>query len=76
MPVQSDRDRVYAVIRDRIVSGEWPPGRLLPSTRDLATEFGVSSGTVEVAVGWLRRDGWLATHPGKGRYVADNPPAD
>lgn len=73
MPVQSDRDRVYATIRARIDSGEWPPGHQLPSTRDLCDEFGVSKGTVEWAVGWLSREGRLVGHSGKGRYVAEPP---
>jgi len=75
MPVQPDNERVYAAIRRRIESGEWPPEHQLPSTRDLATEFGVSTGTVLIATKWLIREGWLVGHSGKGRYVADNPPS-
>jgi GntR family transcriptional regulator len=71
MPVQPDNERVYWAIRQRIERGEWPPGHALPSTTALATEFGVSTGTVLVAAKWLVREGWLIGHPGKGRYVAD-----
>lgn len=75
MPVQPDRDRIYETIRQRVESGEWPPGHRLPSTRELAVEFGVSSGTVEVATNWLLREGWIVSHVGKGRFVADSPPS-
>ncbi len=75
MPVQPDRDRVYADIRRRIELGQWPPGSRLPSTRELATEFRVSTTTVEWAVNWLLREGRLVGQQGKGRFVADNPPS-
>lgn len=71
MPVQPDRDRIYAAIRQRIASGEWPPGHRLPSTPELVEEFGVAKATVEVPIGWLEREGWIVGQSGKGRWVAD-----
>jgi DNA-binding GntR family transcriptional regulator len=38
--------RVERVIRQRIADGEYPPGSQLPPMDHLASEFGVSRGTV------------------------------
>ncbi|MBX9595232.1 MAG: winged helix-turn-helix domain-containing protein, partial [Roseomonas sp.] len=41
--------QIVAAIRQRIVSGQDGPGVLLPSTRALAAEWGVSRTTVTAA---------------------------
>ena len=61
--------QLAAILRDRIESGELPPGRALPSRERIAAEFGVARGTVERALGVLRREGLVATTFGRGVYV-------
>lgn len=56
-------------IRDRITSGKWPVGELIPSTRLLQQEFTVSETVVRRAVRELQDGGVLIGHPGKGVYV-------
>ncbi|TDD97661.1 GntR family transcriptional regulator [Actinomadura rubrisoli] len=47
------------IIRDRIDSGEWQPGRNLPSEAHLGQEHEVSQLTVRRAFVILRAEGWV-----------------
>jgi GntR family transcriptional regulator len=62
--------RIHAELRDRITSGQWPPGTSLPAQRDLAGEFGVSIMTLRQALQLLADDGLIAARHGSGTYVA------
>jgi GntR family transcriptional regulator len=62
--------RIYAELRDRISSGQWPAGSPLPPQRDLAGEFGVSIMTLRQALQLLTDDGLVAARHGSGTYVA------
>jgi GntR family transcriptional regulator len=62
--------RIYAVLRDRISSGLWPPGSPLPAQKDLAGEFGVSIMTLRQALRLLADDALIDTRHGSGTYVA------
>jgi GntR family transcriptional regulator len=62
--------RIYAGLRDRISSGQWPAGRPLPSQRELAGEFGVSIMTLRQALQLLTDDGLVTARHGRGTYVA------
>lgn len=53
----------------RIVSGIWRPGTRLPNEFKLATEFGVSQGTIRKALSSLEKRGLLARSPGFGTVV-------
>ena len=61
------------VIRARVVSGEYAPGRLLPSESDLVAEFDASRVTVRRALESLRDDGLLDARQGFGWFVATEP---
>ncbi|MFF4876333.1 GntR family transcriptional regulator [Micromonospora sp. NPDC000668] len=64
--------RIIADIRERIASGEWPPGHKLPSTKALAEMYEVGSqSTVRQAVTILIETGELYGHQGLGVFVAD-----
>jgi DNA-binding transcriptional regulator YhcF (GntR family) len=68
----SDTDanrRIASELRSRIASGIYQEGQLLPSESMLAQEFGVSRGTVRVALRLLESDDLVKTRPGKGRFV-------
>ncbi|MEV5705136.1 GntR family transcriptional regulator [Actinoallomurus sp. NPDC052274] len=61
-------------MRDRIVGGDWPPGRKILSGDELAPILRVDRWAVDQALSHLERIGYLRTVPGKGTYV--RPPAD
>jgi GntR family transcriptional regulator len=62
--------RIYAELRDRISSGQWPPGRPLPAQHELAGQFGVSVMTLRQALQLLTDDGLIEARHGSGTYVA------
>lgn len=55
----------------RIVSGEWGPGELLPSEAKLAAEYGVHQGTVRKALETMEAQRLLVRLQGKGTFVSD-----
>jgi len=67
--------RIQDALRQRIDSGELPPGEKLASMRRLADEFGCSLGIVKQAVNTLVAQGHLRSSPRRGVYVADTKPA-
>lgn len=64
--------QIAGVIRGRIESGEYQPGRLV-SEHQLITEFGVARNTVRKAVAGLREEGLLYTRPNLGSFVGPEP---
>ncbi|WP_066369778.1 winged helix-turn-helix domain-containing protein [Herbidospora mongoliensis] len=56
-------------LRQRITSGEFPPGSKLPSISDLESSYGASMGTVERALEILRGKRLIRTHQGIGSLV-------
>jgi len=62
--------QVHDALRDRILSGTFPPGSKLPSTRELAGELGVSRNVVLEAFDQLQAEGFLAARKGSGTYAA------
>lgn len=69
-------DPLYKQVRDlianRIASGMWQAGAMLPNEIDLARELGVSSGTVRKAMEVLEKERLLRRQQGKGTFVADH----
>jgi DNA-binding GntR family transcriptional regulator len=65
----SAKQRVVRIIRDRIMSGEYQPGRRIPSQSEMADELGVPSRAVGLAIADLRASGYLSTLPHKGSYT-------
>lgn len=55
----------------KVTTGDWAPGRVLPSIRELASTSGVSVITVKRAYLELERAGIIITRQGKGSYIAD-----
>lgn len=58
------------LLRQRIESGEWPPGFRLPAERDLMRAFGVSRTTVRQALDGLEREGLIVRRHGQGTFVS------
>ena len=61
--------RLADVLTKRIASGEWPPDAPLPAETALATDYGVSVGTLRKAMGQLVDEGLLERRQGSGTFV-------
>lgn len=59
-----------AILRARVVSGEWQIGKAIPSEASLAKEFSVAVGTIRQAIAELAEDGVLIKHHGKSTAVS------
>jgi GntR family transcriptional regulator len=68
--------RVRAGLLQRIRSGEWKPGQLIPNEFEIAAEFGVSQGTARKAVSELAAEQLLTRRQGRGTFVVAHTPAD
>ncbi|MFC4609105.1 GntR family transcriptional regulator [Streptomyces maoxianensis] len=66
-------EQIADSLRQRIAEGEFPPGTLLPSGRDLCEQWGVSRATVIKAYEILRSDGLIAAKQGQGFRVTETP---
>lgn len=53
-----------------ILGGEFASGERLPSYKDLASSFGVSTATIREAIASLARNGVLEARAGSGTYVS------
>lgn len=65
--------QVANALRERIASGDIPPGRRIPSIVELEQEFGVARDTLRKAVQVLRDEGLVETVRGLGVFVVDRP---
>jgi GntR family transcriptional regulator/MocR family aminotransferase len=69
--------RVYEALRDKILRGELPAGSLLPGTRTLARDLGVSRIVTLAAFERLAAEGYIETRVGSGsRVAAQLPPLE
>ncbi|WP_328926666.1 GntR family transcriptional regulator [Streptomyces sp. NBC_00190] len=62
--------RIVAAIRRRIADGELAPGDRIPSTRQIAAEWGVALATATKALTTLRLEGLVEARPRIGTVVA------
>lgn len=62
-------ENVSEYILDKISSGEWKKGEMIPKEVDLCEQLGVSRSTVRTAMSRLVNDGYLNRVKGKGTYV-------
>lgn len=67
---------LYETIRTDILDGRLRPGARLPSTRDLATQYRLSRGTIVAAFEQLEGEGYVTGTVGSGTYVRDVLPDD
>jgi GntR family transcriptional regulator, arabinose operon transcriptional repressor len=68
-PEPTAHRRISDEIAARIESGQYQTGARLPSEPRLATEFGVSRGTLRQALASLRQGGYLDSIAGRGTFV-------
>src|SRR6266576_4735524 len=74
LPARDSRNLLRALhgqLRAAILDGRLQPGSRLPTTRALAAAYGVSRNTAVAAYDLLLSEGYLATCPKAGTYVAD-----
>lgn len=64
-------EEIAESLRVRMANGEFPPGAMLPSGRDLAEQWQVSRATVVKAMDVLRNDGMVEARQGSGFVVAE-----
>ncbi|MEV4097021.1 winged helix-turn-helix domain-containing protein [Streptosporangium saharense] len=69
-PTESKWRQIYAVVRQRIEAGEYPPKTLVSEVR-LEAEFEVTRTTIRKVTKQLREDGLIVTRPSLGSFVAD-----
>ncbi|WP_073602256.1 MocR-like pyridoxine biosynthesis transcription factor PdxR [Vibrio aerogenes] len=62
--------QLFHAIRNKIISGLWPIGGKLPSTRKLAQSLTLSRNTVSAAYEQLTAEGYLESRHRSGFYVA------
>jgi len=65
----SASEALAMAIRDAVLDGKIRVTDQLPAERRLASQFGVSRGTVVAAFARLRAEGWLSTRHGSGSTV-------
>ena len=79
-PKAVDSRPLYTQVRDilieRISSGVWRPGDLIPNEFAIARDLGVSQGTIRKALDSLAADRLLVRRQGRGTHVARHTPAD
>ena len=72
----SVHDQLVEQLRYQIASGHYNVGDLLPSTRGLGKQLGVSFHTVRKAYQQLEEEGLLTARPGSGYEVRERTPLD
>jgi GntR family transcriptional regulator len=65
--------RIAVDLGDRIRAGEYPPGSVLPSQRQLSEDYGVTLMTTRQALQLLETDGLIAQQAGRGTFVLERP---
>lgn len=58
------------IMREKINSGEWKPGDLIPSERELGEQYGISRMTARQAITELVNEGLFYREQGKGTFVS------
>ncbi len=62
--------QLYEVLQDRIRTGAWKPGDLVPPESELAARYAVSRVTVRKVMDMLGREGLIVRERGRGTFVA------
>jgi GntR family transcriptional regulator len=79
LPGNGDPRPLYAQVRDQLIerirSGHWKPGQLIPNEFDIAAEFGVSQGTARKAIEELAAERLVLRRQGRGTFVMEHTPA-
>lgn len=63
--------QIAKIVRNKILSGDYPLGSKLPTENELCSAYGVSRVTIRKALGLLTQKGMLTSIPSKGTFVAE-----
>ncbi|MFC7220577.1 GntR family transcriptional regulator [Streptomyces polyrhachis] len=63
-------EQLAGILRNKIASGEYPPGSRLPGELTMTHAYGVGPGTVRRALDILRSEGLVITRPARGTFVS------
>jgi GntR family transcriptional regulator len=58
------------ILREKVRSGEWVPGDLIPSERELSEQYGISRMTTRQAITELVNEGVFYREQGRGTFVS------
>jgi DNA-binding GntR family transcriptional regulator len=72
---QSISNRIYEILREKILNGEFPPGMRL-DLQTIGKQLGVSRTPLKEALYQLEIEGLVEINPRSGTYVADLSPTD
>jgi GntR family transcriptional repressor for pyruvate dehydrogenase complex len=61
------------ILKQKIISGEWPPGSRIPTLQEISKELAVSVSTVREALRTLESQGNVSIEHGRGMYVRNDP---
>lgn len=75
VPGQGKYGAIADDLRERISSGEYPPGSQLPTKAELTARYKVAVNTLERAIDELRKEGLVETLQGAGMFVREPPEA-
>src|ERR1700739_202941 len=64
---------LYAELRSAIIDGRLKAGARLPSTRNLAAQYGLSRSTVVAAFQQLQAEGFVSSEVSAGTFVVPAP---
>ena len=64
---------LYTELRSAIIDGRLKFGARLPSTRNLAAQYGLARGTVVAAFQQLRAEGYISSEVSAGTFVLPAP---
>ncbi len=62
--------QLYRILLKRIRAGEWKPGDLIPSEKELGQQFALSRITIRQTLQQLAADGYLSRQQGRGTFVS------
>jgi GntR family transcriptional regulator len=62
--------QLFELIHDRIATGEWKPGDIIPPESELVERYSVSRITVRKVLDMLAREGLIVRERGRGTFVA------
>lgn len=62
--------QLYRILLKKIQTGEWKPGDLIPSEKELGEQFKLSRITIRQTLQQLAADGYLSRQQGRGTFVS------
>lgn len=63
--------RLYKILKQKLIDGEYPVGKMLPTEAELCEQYKMSRTTVRRAVEMLAREDYICAKQGRGTEVLD-----